>query len=154
MSHADKVRDELREMLKGSYGATYAAGAAFAQTQKEVANAPELDQVMSAALSLIVAAEGLKDAAEAAEKSARTALATAIQETGAPEVITLHHKAYMSSKAAFVSVEQPDMVPADFWNQPTPNKKAIKEAIERGEDVPGCTLIRPNGQTLNIRSRK
>lgn len=154
MSYADKARDDLRKALDAMYKPVYAAGAAFAKTHKESAVATHIEDVMCCALALIVAAEGLKDAAESAEKLARDALSAAFQETGAPEVVTLHHKAYLSQKPAFVSVEQSDMLPAEFWNEPTPNKRAIKDAIEKGQDVPGCTLIRPNGQTLNIRSRK
>lgn len=154
MNGADEARDALHNALSAAYGPVYACGVAFAKAQKECAAMTDLGNLMCSAVGLIVAAEALKSAADNAEKCARAALAATFQETGAPEVITLHHKAYMSAKATFVSVDQPDMVPEGYWNEPTANKKAIKEAIEGGIDVPGCTLIRPNGQTLNIRNRK
>lgn len=154
MSWADDARDALHKTLDAAYAPVRAAGAGYAQAQKAAMAQTDIVEAMSAALTLAVAAEALKDAATEAEKSARAALATAIEDTGAPEVLTMHHKAYMSRKASFVSVNQPDMVPDEFWNKPTPDKKAIKDALEKGDDVPGCTLIIPNGMTLNIRSRK
>jgi hypothetical protein len=110
---------------------------------------------MEAVLDVIVAGEQLAENVAAFNEACRSALAQCIDDTGAPEVVTKHHKATMARKPAFVSIEG-DFCSEDdrFWNTPTPNKRAIKEALEAGEDVPNCTLVRPNALTLRISTRK
>ena len=152
----DEARDAIHKALAGVYKPVYAAGAAFATAHKEVMAMTNLDNAMSSVLGAILAAEALKEAAAAAEKTAREALSAAFQETGAPEVITMRHKAYMSKKPAFVSMDQPDLVPETYKVQPPPewDMKRIKADLENKILVPGATLVRPNSMTLNIRSRK
>jgi hypothetical protein len=154
MSHADEARGALLQALAEAFGPTVTAGADLFAAKKAVMAADDIEPAMQGALTMLLAMERLKDAATEAEKSIRTALSAAIQDTGAPEVITLHHKAYLSRKAAWVSVDQQDMVPPEFFNPPTPDKKAIKAAIEAGQDVPGCSIVRPNDTSLVVRSRK
>jgi hypothetical protein len=53
-----------------------------------------------------------------------------------------------------VEVYEPALIPAAFLRQPEPpppavDKKAIAEAMKRGEDVPGCRLT--HGSRLDIR---
>lgn len=154
MNGADTARDALHRALEGAYNPAVAAGTAFAKAWSVAKRTTDIEAAMSAAIDMVIAAEALEEAAWGAAKAAREALAQAIQETGAPEAVTMHHKAYLAKKAAWVSVDQPDMLPAWYWNAPTPDKKAIKAAIEHGDDVPGCTLVRPNEQSLVIRARK
>lgn len=154
MSGADQATAAIHKAARGVYAPVHAAGVAYVKAHQAAMGTADVEDAMRSMVELIVAAEGLKDAATEAERSARSALATAIQDTGAPEVATMHHKAYLSRKSAWVSVDQSDLLPPEFWNKPTPDKKAIKDAIEHGSDVPGCTLVRPNDMTLSIRARK
>jgi hypothetical protein len=53
-----------------------------------------------------------------------------------------------------VEVYQPELIPASFMRQPEPpppavDKKAIAEAMKKGEEVPGCRLT--HGSRLEIR---
>jgi soluble cytochrome b562 len=53
-----------------------------------------------------------------------------------------------------VEIFEPALIPASFMKQPEtppplPNKAEIKAAIQAGQDVPGCTLVR--GIRLEIR---
>jgi len=132
----------------------YGAGISYAKAQSQLIKSSDLIETMRHVLALIVAAEHLADMAAEASKSLRSVLAEQIAETGADDVVTMHHKAYLARKGAWVSVDQADMIPAAFMAPPIPDKKAIKAALEVGEDVPGCSLVRPNEQTLVIRSRK
>ena len=154
MSHADEARDALHKALRDAYTPVYAAGGTYAMAHRELIRTRDIEAAMAAAVSSIIAAEALEEAAKAAAKQARDALAAALLETGAPDAVTMHHKAHLSKKAAWVSVDQPELLPEGYWNKPTPDKAAIKKAIEAGDDVPGCSLIRPNEQTLVIRTRK
>jgi hypothetical protein len=77
-------------------------------------------------------------------------------ETGATKIETDQHTAYLARKAAFVSIDQEDLVPVSYRRQPEPviDRKAIKQAIEAGDAVPGCTIVRPNESQLCIKARK
>ena len=53
-----------------------------------------------------------------------------------------------------VEIYEPDLIPAQYMKQPeppppSPDKTAIKAAIQAGEEVPGCKLTR--GTRLDIR---
>lgn len=144
----------MRKVAQATYGTTLAAGTAYAKAHGAAMQAADLVEAMQHVISLILAAEHLKDMATEAEKSLRSILSTTIAETGADDIVTMHHKAYLARKGAWVSVDQADLIPPAFMTAPIPDKKAIKAALEAGDDVPGCSLVRPNEQTLAIRARK
>jgi hypothetical protein len=53
-----------------------------------------------------------------------------------------------------VEVYEPGLIPASFLRQPeppppSPDKKALAEALKRGEDIPGVRLT--HGTRLDIR---
>jgi hypothetical protein len=156
MSGANSARNAIHQALRKAYAPVFAAGAAFAKTQQAAIDATDVVDVMGRTVSVILAAEHLKEMATEAEKAARSVLASQMNETGATQIAADHHLAYLSRKAAFVSIDQEDLLPPDYMRQaePAPDKKAIKQAIEAGEDVPGCTLVRPNELQLVIRSKK
>ena len=154
MSGAAQSTETLHRVARAVYSPTYAAGAALARAQQELLATTDVVAAMGHTLALIIAAEHLADMASEAAKSLRATLAEQIAETGADDVVTMHHKAYLARKGAWVSIDQADMIPLAFMAPPIPDKKAIKAALEAGEDVPGCSIVRPNEQTLVIRSRK
>ena len=111
---------------------------------------------MKHTVDLILTAGHLSEMAAEAEKAARDILATQMAECGATTIQTDNHTAYLSRKPAFVSVDQPDLVPANYWVRPDPvlDRKAIKRALEGDDIVPGVSLVRPNESQLNIKARK
>jgi hypothetical protein len=154
MNGADEARAALRNALSAAYGPVYACGVTFAKAQKECAVMTDLENLMCSAVGLIVAAEALKSAADNAEKCARAALAATFQETGAPEVVTMHFRAAMAAKSSFASADQPDLTPVEYMTTPQPDRNLIKDTLKKGINVPGWSLRIPNAQTLRITKRK
>lgn len=154
MSGSASARDALHRVARAVYSPTYAAGAALAKAQQELLAATDVVAAMGHTLALIVAAEHLTDMATEATKALRSILAGQIAETGADDVMTMHHKAFLMRRPSFVSVDQIDLVPVEYMSPPIPNKRAIKDALDNGQDVPGCSLVIPNQQSLVIRARK
>lgn len=156
MSFADEARDALHRAARMSSTPVHTAGVAYAKARQEIVAATDLVEVMGRAVDLIVAAEQLARIAAEAEKEMRAILAQTMNDTGCPQVASAGQLAYVSRKPVWVSVDQTDLVPSEYMHQPapSPDKKAIKAAIEAGEDVPGCSLVRPNEVTLAIRVKK
>lgn len=156
MSGADEARDAIRRTLVAVYPAVHSAGVAYVKAYKDAIASDDLVDTMRNTVLAILAAEQLQAMAEEAQKSARAMLCAQMAETGATSIQTDSQTAYIARKAAWVSIDQEDLLPPDYMRQPpaAPDKKAIKAAIEGGEDVPGCTLVRPNDFSLVIRSKK
>ena len=154
MSGSAKSTETLHRVARAVYSPTYAAGAALARAQQELLATTDVVAAMGHTLALIIAAEHLADMASEAAKSLRATLAEQIAETGADDVVTMHHKAFLMRRPSFVSVDQIDMVPTEYMSEPIPNKRAIKDALDKRQDVPGCSLVIPNQQSLVIRARK
>jgi len=153
--HADKARVAMTDAVAQANASVINAGRLLISKVNAVQGHEDIVLAMESVLDVIVAAEQLGENVKAFEEACRNALATCIDETGAPEVMTKHHKATMARKPAFVAIEGEFQSEDDrFWNEPTPNKKAIKEALEDGEIVPGCEIRRPNSLTLRITTRK
>jgi hypothetical protein len=156
VSGANAARDGLRKVMTAVYAPVYAAGGSFASAYLAAKEADDLVEALQQTVLLAVAAEHLREMAADAEKSVRAILAETMDSTGAAKIQTDTLTAYLSRKPTWVSVDQESMLPPEYMHQPppTPDKKKIKAAIEAGEDVPGCNLVRPNDSTLVIRSKK
>ena len=156
MSYADQSRIALQDAVRRAYKPVWDAGAAYSDAHLQALKATDLVETMKHAVDLILTAGHLSEMAAEAEKTARAILAEHMAETGATTIQTDGHTAYLSKKPAFVSVDQSDLVPANYWVQPEPalDRKAIKRALEGNDLVPGATLIRPNESQLNIKARK
>ena len=155
-THATAARDALQVAARAGYAPTHAAGAAYGTAYAALTRETDLVAAMSAMVDVIIAAEELEAAASAAVKAARAALAAEMQDTGATQIASGHHLAYLARKPAYVVVDDPDAVPTAFLHQPPalPNKAAIKKAVEAGHAVPGAALIIPNEMTLGIKGKK
>ena len=152
---ADKARVAMTDAVSHANASVINAGRLLISKVNAIQGHEDIVLAMESVLEVVVAAEQLGENVKAFEEACRNALATCIDETGAPEVVTKHHKATMARKPAFVAIDGEFRSEDDrFWNAPTPNKKAIKEALEAGEVVPGCELRRPNSLTLRITTRK
>jgi Siphovirus Gp157 len=156
MSHADTARIALQDAVRRAYRPVWDAGAAYSDMYLQVGKAADVVETMQRTVSLILTAGYLAEMAAEAEKAARDILAAQMVETGASTIQTDGHTAYLAKKAAFVSIDQEDLVPDNYRRQPDPviDRKAIKQAIEAGDAVPGCTIVRPNESVLCIKARK
>jgi Siphovirus Gp157 len=154
--HADTARSALQDAVRKAYRPVWDAGAAYSNAYLQVGKASDIVDTMKHAVELILTAGHLSEMAAEAEKAARDILAAQMAEAGATTIQTDQHTAYLARKAAFVSVDQEDLVPSNYWRQPDPviDRKAIKQAIEAGDAVSGCTIVRPNESTLCIKTRK
>lgn len=152
MSHEDKARDALLDAAKREWPHISRVGRDYAEAHKAVVEATDLVDVMQKMVPLILAVEDLKEFAAVAEGRLRSVLADQMNETGATTILG----AYLSKKPAFVSVDQSELIPQDYYTTPEPARdmKKIREALKAGELVPGCTLVRPNSMQLNIQRKK
>src|SRR5262245_32871934 len=156
MSGAAEAASGLQTVLAQGYERVWKAGKDFAASYANASKATELEAVMAAAIQLILAAEFLHEVAETAAKDARTQLALEMDATGAPPIHTAHHTAYLQRKPAFVSVDDEKAIPSEYWTTPAPapDKRRIKHDLELGVPIDGCSLGRPNSQTLVIKARQ
>jgi hypothetical protein len=156
MNHADTARLVLQDAVRNAYRPVWDAGAAYSNAYLQVGKSTDIVETMQHTVSLILTASHLAEMAAEAEKTARDILAAQMAECGATTIQADGHTAYLAKKAAFVSIDQQDLVPSGYWRQPDPiiDRKAIKQAIEAGDNVPGCTIVRPNESILCIKVRK
>jgi hypothetical protein len=156
MTFADTARTALQDAVRRAYRPVWDAGAAYSNAHIQALKATDIVDTMKHAVDLILSAGHLSEMAAEAERTARDILAAQMAECGATTIQTDNHTAYLSRKPAFVSVDQPDLVPANYWVQPDPvlDRKAIKRALEGDDIVPGVSLVRPNESQLNIKTRK
>lgn len=156
MSYADTSRTALQDAIRKAYRPVWDAGAAYSNAHLQALKATDLVDTMRHTVDLILTASHLSEMAAEAEKAARDILATQMAECGASNIQTDGHTAYLARRAAFVSIDQEDLVPGNYWRQPDPviDRKAVKQAIEAGDVVPGATVVRPNESTLCIKTRK
>ena len=156
MSYADTARIALQDAVRKAYRPVWDAGAAYSTAHLAALKATDIVETMQHTVALILSVSHLAEMAAEAERAARDILAAQMAETGATTIQTDGHTAYLSKKPAFVSVDQQDLVPANYWVQPDPvlDRRAIKKALEGSDVVPGCTIVRPNEMTLNIKAKK
>ena len=78
-----------------------------------------------------------------------------MDEVGCPQIAAGTLTAHLSKRPAYVTIDPDKTLPDEFMHQPPaiPDKAAIKKAIEDGLTIEGATLVRPNDQTLHIRSK-
>lgn len=156
MSGADEAIEALQRVARRSYAPTLTSGKALASAHRDALAATDVVAMMQTVVRLIDAAEDLARTSGDAAKALREQLGATMNDVGCTQVQTNHRMAYLSRKAAFVNIEQEDMVPSSYLVTPPPalDKKQIKSDLEAGQLVPGCTLIRPNSLQLNIKSKK
>jgi hypothetical protein len=155
MSYAETLAATLKAAAQETYKATFEAGSSFGRAHGALRNAEDLVDVLARAIDLTVAVEALHNEADLAVKHLRAALAEAMGNSGAASIHGAHHTAYLSKRPAFVSIDQEDLIPAEFTTTKTVvDKRAIASAIKDGVAVAGASLLTPNEPVLVIRSRK
>jgi len=153
MSGAAAARERLLGGVRALYRDIWQAGEAYAARHQAALGQADLVQALQAAAHLALAIEALAKAAEAANRQCRALLAEVMLETGCTHTTDGTLSAYLSRKRKILSVDDAARVPPQYLTrpEPEPDRKAIREALERGEDVPGVSVITPNEMTLNLR---
>lgn len=77
-----------------------------------------------------------------------------MQLAGISKIESPHFALAIKNNPPSVAINEPGLIPAEFMRQPeppppSPDKKAIAEAIKAGKEVPGAHLVR--GVRLDIR---
>jgi hypothetical protein len=154
-SYADTIGAALKAATRETWRATFESGTTFSVANTAVTKADDLVEVLARTIDLLVAAEGLHAAADAAVKTLRASLAEAMNSSGASTVQGTHHSANLARKPAFVSIENEGEVPDEYWvTKRALDKKAIASAIKAGVVVPSASLLTPNEMTLQLRAKK
>lgn len=130
------------------------------------AYAADFDNKVVAIASLIRNIEATAEAIKAAEAdmatrrkamenkaaSLRNYVLTNLKATGKDRVECPLFKVSVRNNAPSVSIAEGSIIPAEFIKTKTElvtDKKALKEALEAGQELPGITLVRSN--TLSIK---
>lgn len=155
MTGATDARDAVRQALAAAYRPVFMAGKSYAEAYAAAVAREDLVEALGHAVDVVAAAGHLAEVAAAAEKDARAVLARVMEETGATQIVSGNLMAYLTKKGSYVIVDDASLIPPEFMHQPPPqpDKGALKKALEAGQMVPGASVIRPNEQTLAIRSR-
>jgi hypothetical protein len=155
-SHADTISAALRERVAGIATSVGNAGRCFTRAAQAVSGVSDVEEVMRAAVEVVVAAEALhKLLKDTVLAELRAALAEAIESSGCPAVRTEHHTAYLQRQQAFLSIADEARIPREYYVQPPValDRRALKSALADGLEVPGASLATPNARTLAIRTR-
>jgi hypothetical protein len=155
-SHADTISAALRERVAANALCVGAAGRNFTHAAKVVSQASDVVDVMRAAVEVMVAAETLREEADAAVKVARAALTEAMESSGCTSIQAEHHRAHLARRPPFLSISDEASIPRSFYVQPPEqlDKRAIISAIKDGTEVPGASLATPNAMSLVLRAKK
>ena len=156
MSGQLSATDVLADRAQQHYDLLRAAITHYAERHNAAVPLTDLVQMIPAYADLIMAAEAVKAAADAADKALRATLAAVMDDTGAPAIAGQHHMVTVSAAPAAVVITDAAAIPMAFIRTTeAPDKVAIRKAIEAGQDVPGCVLARGNGApVLSIRKRQ
>jgi hypothetical protein len=154
MSGAASARDTVRKLLVELYRPVHAAGKAYVDAHQKAITADDLVEVLGHTVDLILAAEHLEKIADEAAKAARASLAATMEATGATQIASGPVTAHIARKGVYVKLDDGANIPEQYMTHPapTPDKAALRKALEAGEHLPGISLVRPNDFQLAIRS--
>jgi hypothetical protein len=156
MSYAETLAATLKAAAQETYRATFEAGSSFGRAHGALRNAEDLVDVLARAIDLTVAVENLHNEADLAVKHLRTALAEAMESSGATTVQSFHHSAHLARKPAFLSVGDNAKIPEEFYVQPPKalDKRALISALKDGLTIEDVALSVPNAMSLVIKTKK
>jgi Siphovirus Gp157 len=152
-SHADAAAEQLRTALRPLYADILAAGQALAKSYASLKADQDLLLLIQRAGHILLAAEGLQAAAEAMARAGRQALGAIMLDVGCTHCSDGDLSLYLSRKPKVLTIDDPALIPKHLLLQPPPqpDRAAIKEALNRGEHVPGCSQLTRNDMTLTIK---
>ncbi len=147
---ADELRDRMTlaaSVVAGDPRMSRAARDAAADVMLET----DLIACASSVVSLIIALEDARDAADALARQAREALTETLEATTG-RVKAGIHTASTSNGRQSVAITDDAAIPAEYLRQPPPqpDKAAILAALKEGRAVPGAVL-RNGAPVLTIR---
>jgi hypothetical protein len=155
MSHAAAERENILKAVRQTYSRVHSAGRDYAAAYQQAIAKDDLVEAMACMVEVIIAADALQKAATEAAKTARSTLAATMNDSGATQIATSHHLAYLSRKPPFVQIDPDKTIPAEYLHHPPPipDKAKIKAAIADGEEIAFAAMVQPNEMQLSIRSR-
>jgi len=155
MSGASEAAEKLHAAMRDQYGAALQAGRDLATTYKQASEKLDVVEAMAATASIVLALEHLQAQAERAAKDLRLCLNGTMQDIGCHNVSNGDITVSLARKAAFVTVDDEQRIPRHFFKavEPQLDKKAVKQALQGGVEVPGASLATPNDMTLRIAIR-
>jgi len=156
MSGAATARNAIHKALKETYTQVHRAGRDYANAYQQAVTRDDLVEAMGAMVAAIIAAEQLQETAAEAVKMTRLELAHTMAETGATQIASGHHLAYLARRPAALVIDDSKAIPPEYMMQPppVPDRKRIHAAIDGGTEVPGCSIVRPNEMSLAIKGKK
>jgi hypothetical protein len=142
-THADAAATALRQALAASHAQLRDAVTTYRTAATALTPDADLLDVFRAAGNIVLAAEAITAASKQAEATARTALASAMVETGCPAVALASHTVHLGTKPARVDIEDESAIPAELMRTPppAPDKVAIAKLLRAGAKVPGARLL-------------
>jgi hypothetical protein len=148
------IRDHT-EQLTAAVHALPDASALYTARQ-DALGAIDLVECMQAAARLILAAERLKDLAEAQERAMRAALAATMADTGCPSVRIAGFTVSVVEPAPKLAIDM-DALPDRYkarQEKIVANTMLIKGALENGATIPGVSTTNGGAPHVQFRSRK
>ena len=154
MTHAAQAAARLIVATSDRIEGMRAAATAYGAAHTALTDAIDVVDTMKAAVTLIVAAEALKDQSDAAARAMRATLSEVIEATGIPAVQTEDHRAITADPPRYATISDEVLIPAEYWSRPHPDRTAIAKALREGIEVPGATLSNGGAPVLRITARK
>jgi hypothetical protein len=153
MSGATEAAEQLRTALRPLYADILAAGQALAKSYTGLKAEADLVLLIQRAGHVLLAAEQVQATAEALAKAGRQALGEVMMNVGCTHCTDGELSLYLSRKPKVLTIDDPALLPKHLLLQPPPqpDRAAIKEALNRGEVVPGCSQLIRNDMTLHIK---
>lgn len=114
----------------------------------------ELEAQSNAISEAIKEMQARKDALDKKAEHLKEYLLNAMQQTGIKKISCPYFDVQIKNNPAKVEIFEQGLIPAEFMRQPeqpppAPDKKAIKAAIESGQEVQGARIV--NTQRLEIK---
>ena len=157
MSGAVEAADVLRNGALQHAPGVVAAVAYYARCAEALHDAEDVMDAMKSVATLALAAEGLRDAANAVNEASRAVLAEVMMSTGCGSVRTETHSVGVSEGRRGLVITDPSAVPETMMNAPTapsPNRALILKALLAGDGLPFAELTNGGAPYLTFRSIK
>jgi hypothetical protein len=153
-SHADTAATTLRQALSVGHAALRDAVTTYRAAAAALSPDADLLDVFRATGNIVLAAEAITAASKQAETTARTALASALIDTGACSIRSSTHIFSASPGRQSVNVTSAADVPAHLLHQPppSPDKAKILRLLKAGESVAGCELSNGAQPILTVKA--
>jgi hypothetical protein len=158
MTHAAEAASALRAAAISKNPDVKTAAAFYGTAFSALVKADDLIDVAKAAAVLALAAEHLAAQAGAVLSACRTGLATAMDETGMPNISIGSHVVGLIYPAPPIRITDRAAIPPQYWTtpkqpEPEPDMVLLRRALKNGP-VPGAELGNIGAPSVAFRPRK